>query len=64
MRFNGNLDVDIAKWTQVKMERENNMREYKGIEEEQPKYVGYFGNFELLKQLCLILKIWCWFGVW
>ncbi|XP_044760981.1 general transcription factor IIF subunit 1 [Coccinella septempunctata] len=38
MRFNGNLDVDIGKWTQVKMERENNMREYKGIEEEQPKF--------------------------
>ncbi|KAK9891766.1 hypothetical protein WA026_016564 [Henosepilachna vigintioctopunctata] len=37
MRFNGNLQVDIAKWTQVKMERENNMREYK-INEEQPKF--------------------------
>lgn len=38
MRFNSNLKVDFAKWSQVKMERENNMREYKGIEEEQPKY--------------------------
>ncbi|KAL3280100.1 hypothetical protein HHI36_017606 [Cryptolaemus montrouzieri] len=38
MRFNGNLEVDIGKWTQVKMERENNMKEYKGIEEEQPKF--------------------------
>ncbi|KAK5649441.1 hypothetical protein RI129_000470 [Pyrocoelia pectoralis] len=38
MRFNATLDVDIAKWTQVKMERENNMKEYKGIDEEQPKF--------------------------
>ncbi|KAF2895599.1 hypothetical protein ILUMI_10576, partial [Ignelater luminosus] len=38
MRFNGTLDVDFAKWTQVKMERENNMKEYKGIDEEQPKF--------------------------
>lgn len=38
MRFNSNLKVDFAKWSQVKMERENNMREYKGIDEEQPKY--------------------------
>ncbi|KAK9885713.1 hypothetical protein WA026_012478 [Henosepilachna vigintioctopunctata] len=37
MKFNGNLQVDIGKWTQVKMERENNMREYK-INEEQPKF--------------------------
>ncbi|CAH1381270.1 general transcription factor IIF subunit 1 isoform X1 [Tenebrio molitor] len=38
MRFNGTLDVDFAKWTQVKMERENNLKEYKGIDEEQPKF--------------------------
>ncbi|KAK9871262.1 hypothetical protein WA026_011534 [Henosepilachna vigintioctopunctata] len=38
MRFNGNLEVDIGKWSQVKMERENNMREYKGIDEDQPKF--------------------------
>lgn len=38
MRFNSTLKVDFTKWTQVKMERENNMREYKGIEEDQPKY--------------------------
>lgn len=37
MRFNATLDVDFAKWTQVKMERENNMREYKAVEEEMPK---------------------------
>lgn len=38
MRFNANLNVDIAKWTQVKMERENNAREYKGYDEEMPKF--------------------------
>lgn len=38
MRFNGNLGVDFGKWTQVKMERENNMREFKGLDEEQPKF--------------------------
>ena len=39
MRFNATLDVDFSKWTQVKMERENNMKEYKTMDEEQPKYV-------------------------
>ncbi|XP_022919551.2 general transcription factor IIF subunit 1 [Onthophagus taurus] len=38
MRFNANLGIDFSKWTQVKMERENNMREFKGIEEDQPKF--------------------------
>lgn len=38
MRFNSTLKVDFSKWTQVKMERENNMKEYKGIEEDQPRY--------------------------
>lgn len=37
MRFNNTLKVEFDKWTKVKMERENNMKEYKGIEEEQPK---------------------------
>lgn len=38
MRFNATLDVDFSKWKQVKMERENNMKEYKGVEEEIPKF--------------------------
>ncbi|XP_017795347.1 PREDICTED: general transcription factor IIF subunit 1 [Habropoda laboriosa] len=38
MRFNATLNVDFSKWTQVKMERENNIKEYKGIEEEMPKF--------------------------
>lgn len=40
MRFNGNLAVDFGTWTQVKMERENNMKEFKGIDEDQPKSVS------------------------
>ncbi|XP_057330621.1 general transcription factor IIF subunit 1 [Microplitis mediator] len=38
MRFNATLNVDISKWTQVKMERENNAREYKGYDEDMPKF--------------------------
>ncbi|XP_045453728.1 general transcription factor IIF subunit 1 [Melitaea cinxia] len=38
MRFNATLNVDFAKWTNVKMERENNIKEFKGIEEEMPKF--------------------------
>ncbi|XP_057662965.1 general transcription factor IIF subunit 1 [Diorhabda carinulata] len=38
MRFNGTLDVDFGKWTKVSMERENNMKEYKGADEELPKF--------------------------
>ncbi|KAI4459342.1 tfiif-alpha [Holotrichia oblita] len=38
MRFNATLDVDFEKWTQVKMERENNMKEFKGIDEDMPKF--------------------------
>ncbi|XP_015187446.1 PREDICTED: general transcription factor IIF subunit 1 [Polistes dominula] len=38
MRFNATLNVDFSKWKQVKMERENNMKEYKGVEEDMPKY--------------------------
>ncbi|XP_076246710.1 transcription factor IIFalpha isoform X2 [Calliopsis andreniformis] len=38
MRFNATLNVDFSKWTQVKMERENNMKEYRGLEEEMPKF--------------------------
>ena len=37
MRFNSVLNVDFSKWGQVKMERENNQKEFKTLEEEQPK---------------------------
>lgn len=36
MQFSDN--VDFTTWKNVKMERENNMREYKGIDEELPKF--------------------------
>lgn len=38
MRFNAGLKVDFKEWKQVKMERENNMKDFKGIEEEMPKF--------------------------
>ncbi|CAG9805477.1 unnamed protein product [Chironomus riparius] len=39
MRFNYNLNVDFSQWRNVKMERENNMREFKsGLEEDAPKF--------------------------
>ncbi|XP_015108361.1 general transcription factor IIF subunit 1 [Diachasma alloeum] len=38
MRFNGNLRVNFSEWAQVKMERENNMKEFKGIDEDMPKF--------------------------
>lgn len=37
MRFHGNHNIDFVKWTNTKMERENNMKEYKGADEEIPK---------------------------
>lgn len=38
MRFTSTLNVDFTKWSQVKMERENNLREYKGMDEDTPKF--------------------------
>ncbi|KAJ8735094.1 hypothetical protein PYW08_014344 [Mythimna loreyi] len=38
MRFNATLNVDFAKWTHVKMERENNIKEFKGMDEDMPKF--------------------------
>lgn len=38
MRFNATLNVDFAQWKVVKLERENNMREFKGFDEDQPKF--------------------------
>jgi transcription initiation factor TFIIF subunit alpha len=39
MKFTSSVNVDFSKWTQVKMERENNMKEFRGTEEEMPKSV-------------------------
>ncbi|XP_071450231.1 general transcription factor IIF subunit 1-like isoform X2 [Hetaerina americana] len=38
MRFNSVLNVDFSKWNQVKMERENNMKEFRGMDDEMPKF--------------------------
>lgn len=38
MRFNYVLNVDFSKWTQVKMERENNLKEFLRPEDEQPRF--------------------------
>lgn len=38
MRFNATLKVDFAQWKNVKMERENNMREFRLNDEETPKF--------------------------
>lgn len=38
MRFNYNLNVDFSQWRSVKMERENNLREFKMTEEDMPKF--------------------------
>lgn len=38
MRFHAALGVDFKNWTHTKMERENNMKEFKSLDEELPKY--------------------------
>lgn len=38
MRFNATLNVDFAQWKVVKLERENNMKEFKSFDEDQPKF--------------------------
>lgn len=39
MKFNYNLNVNFDKWTSVGMERENNLKEFKGLEAaKQPKF--------------------------
>ncbi|XP_053694782.1 general transcription factor IIF subunit 1 [Sabethes cyaneus] len=38
MRFNATLNVDFTQWRSVKMERENNLKEFKGFDDELPKF--------------------------
>uniref|UniRef100_A0A1Q3FWS1 Transcription initiation factor IIF subunit alpha n=1 Tax=Culex tarsalis TaxID=7177 RepID=A0A1Q3FWS1_CULTA len=38
MRFNATLNVDFTQWRTVKMERENNLKEFKGMDEDMPKF--------------------------
>lgn len=38
MRFNGNLNVDFAHWKEVNLKRENNLKQFKTIDDDQPKF--------------------------
>ncbi|CAO1437918.1 unnamed protein product [Diamesa serratosioi] len=39
MKFNYNLNVNFDKWTSIEMERENNLKQFKGLEaEKHPKF--------------------------
>uniref|UniRef100_A0A1A9VP90 Transcription initiation factor IIF subunit alpha n=1 Tax=Glossina austeni TaxID=7395 RepID=A0A1A9VP90_GLOAU len=38
MHFNATLNVDFAQWRTVKLERENNLKEFNGMEEDMPKF--------------------------
>lgn len=38
MRFNANLNVDFCQWKNARMERENNMRDMRGMDEDMPKF--------------------------
>lgn len=38
MRFNYNLNIDFTKWNNVRMERENNLRDFRQAEEDLPKF--------------------------
>lgn len=38
MRFNSTLNVDFTTWKQIRMERENNAKEFKGFDEDMPKF--------------------------
>lgn len=38
MRFNNSLGVDFSKWTQPKIERENNQVQLKSFNEDTPKF--------------------------
>ena len=42
MKFRNTAQNDPSKWSQVRMIRENNKKEYKGNEEELPKFGGKF----------------------
>ncbi|XP_064095684.1 general transcription factor IIF subunit 1-like [Macrobrachium nipponense] len=38
MRFHSALGIEFKTWTHAKMERENNMKEFRSMEDEMPKY--------------------------
>lgn len=52
MRFNATLNVDFAQWKMVKLERENNLKEFKGMDEDMPKFgAGSEYNRELREEV-------------
>lgn len=52
MRFNATLNVDFSQWKNVKMERENNMRDSRAGDEEMPKFgAGSEYNRDLKEEL-------------
>ncbi|XP_059621621.1 general transcription factor IIF subunit 1 [Phlebotomus argentipes] len=52
MRFNATLNVDFAQWKMVKMERENNAKDFRGIDEDLPKFgAGSEYNRELKEEV-------------
>lgn len=38
MRFNAVLKVEFKEWEKVKLERENNMKDFRGFDEDMPKF--------------------------
>lgn len=38
MRFHAALGIDFKTWTHAKMERENNMKEFRSLDDEMPKF--------------------------
>lgn len=52
MRFNATLNVDFAQWKMVKLERENNLKDFKGFDEDMPKFgAGSEYNRELREEV-------------
>lgn len=52
MRFNATLNVDFAQWKMVKLERENNLKEFRGMDEDMPKFgAGSEYNRELREEV-------------
>lgn len=52
MRFNATLNVDFGQWKMVKLERENNLKEFRGFDEDMPKFgAGSEYNRELREEV-------------
>lgn len=55
MRFHAALGVDFKGWTHTKMERENNMKEFKSLEEDMPKWVSPVADVSLVFFVCVFV---------